>query len=158
MITVDTLRWHWAAVARAGRQRPWWKVLVGRGETSHLQRLGGLNEAGELCLWNRCLPLVHKVHDALYFPTTNVLEDDDGVLAGVVSEDFLKIRTAKESSTSMSPLLVFPFAIGLQAKNIFIYLHADKTTLCALTEVSSHTRVQSTRDSFWRSASKALRT
>jgi len=94
MITVDSLWRHWAAVARAGRQRSWWKVLVGRGETSHLQRLGGLNKAGELGLWNRRLPLVHKVHDALYLPTTNVLEDDDGVLARVVGEDFLKIRTA----------------------------------------------------------------
>ena len=40
----------------------------------------------------------------------------------------------------------------------FIYLHADRTTLCALIEVSSQTSVQSTRDSFWSSESKALRT
>ena len=38
------------------------------------------------------------------------------------------------------------------------YLQADNTTLCALMDVSSHTRVQSTSASFWSRASKALRT
>ena len=42
--------------------------------------------------------------------------------------------------------------------NHITYLHADKTTLCAFIDVSSHTSVQSTRDSFCSNVSKAFKT
>ena len=45
-----------------------------------------------------------------------------------------------------------------QTADFFTYLQADNTTLCALMDVSSQTRVQSTSASFWSRASKALRT
>lgn len=59
------------------------------------------------------------------------------------------------------PCPILPLTPKLHRKEdpeVFQYLQADRTTLWALTEVSSQTRVQSTNDSFCRRASKALRT
>ena len=66
-------------------------AVVGGGEAAHLEALGGLYEAGELRLGHRRLALVHEVHDALHFPSANVLQNDDRVLARVVDEDLLEI-------------------------------------------------------------------
>ena len=51
-------------------------------------------------------------------------------------------------------------SVGLRPPSLRFsnYLHADKTTLCALIDVSSQTKVQSTRASFCNNESKALST
>lgn len=43
---------------------------------------------------HRSLALVHEINDALDFPTTDILEDNDGMLARVVCEDFLEVWAA----------------------------------------------------------------
>lgn len=40
------------------------------------------------------LPFVHEIDDGLYFPSAEVLEDDDGMFAGVLGEDPLEERGA----------------------------------------------------------------
>ena len=65
--------------------------LISEPHPPHLEALGGLYEAGELRLGHRRLALVHEVHDALHFPSANVLQNDDRVLARVVDEDLLEI-------------------------------------------------------------------
>jgi hypothetical protein len=71
-------------------------VLICGGQAPDLERFRGLDEAGQLGLWDRGLALVHEVDNALDLPSSDVLEDDDWVLAGVVHEDFLKVRTERE--------------------------------------------------------------
>ena len=66
-------------------------AVVGRGEAAHLEALGRLDETRELRLRHRRLALVHEVDDALHFPSANVLQNDDRVLARVVDEDLLEI-------------------------------------------------------------------
>jgi len=95
VVAVDPLRRHRAAVARAGRRRPRRQVLICGGESANFERFCGLDEAGQLRLWDGGLPLVHEVDDALDLPSSDVLEDDDGVLARVVGEDFLKVGAKK---------------------------------------------------------------
>ena len=77
-----------AGDAHSGRQ------LVAGGQAAHLQTLRGLDEAGELGLGHRGLALVHEVQDALHLPAAHVLQHHDGVLAGIVDEYFLEVRTA----------------------------------------------------------------
>ena len=93
VVAVDALRRHRAAVAGSGRRRPRRQVLVCGGESSDFEGLGCLDEAGQLGLGDGGFTLVHEVDDALHLPTSDVLEDDDGVLARVVGEDFLKVGT-----------------------------------------------------------------
>ena len=81
------LWWMWVGVARD---------LIGRGQTSDLETLGSLDQAGQLGLGNRGLPFVHKVHDALDLPPSDVLEDNDRMFARVVDKYFLKIGAVME--------------------------------------------------------------
>jgi hypothetical protein len=83
-------------VARCGWRRPQRQLLIRGGQSPDFERLSGLDEAGQLGLWDRGLALVHEVNDALDFPTSDVFEDDDRVFAGVVGEDFLKIGAEKK--------------------------------------------------------------
>jgi hypothetical protein len=48
-----------------------------------------------LRLGDRGLALVHEVDDALDLPASDVFEDNDGVFAGVVGKDLLKVGTEK---------------------------------------------------------------
>jgi len=91
VVAVDALRGHRAAVAGPGRRWPRRQVLVCGGQPADFERLRGLDKAGQLGLWDGGLALVHEVDDALHLPASDVLEDDDGVLARVVGEDFLKV-------------------------------------------------------------------
>ena len=71
------------------------RMSIRRCEASDLEAFRGLDQTRELSFRHRCLPLVHEVDDALYFPSPYILQHDDGVLAGIVDEDLLKIGTAK---------------------------------------------------------------
>ena len=76
--------------------------MVGGGEAAHLEALGRLDEARQLRLWHRRLTLVHEVHDALHFPSANVLQNDDRVLARVVDEYLLEIGAERRQKRQFS--------------------------------------------------------
>ena len=61
------------------------------GQAADLEALCGLDEALELGLGHGGLALVHEVDDALDLPAEDVVEHDDGVLAGVVLEDLAEV-------------------------------------------------------------------
>jgi len=100
VVAVNALRGHRAAVAGPGRRWPRRQVLVCGGQPADFERLRGLDKAGQLGLWDGGLALVHEVDDALHLPASDVLEDDDGVLARVVGEDFLKVGAEKVNDQS----------------------------------------------------------
>ena len=68
--------------------------MIAAGQPAHLETFSGLDEAGQLGLGHAGFPLVHKVEDALHLPASDVLQDHDGVLAGVVDKYFLEVGTA----------------------------------------------------------------
>ena len=59
-------------------------------QAADLQGFGGLHEIGELLFQDRDLAFVHEVDYALELVAADVLEDDDGVLAGRLREDLLE--------------------------------------------------------------------
>lgn len=76
-----------------------------------------------------------------------------------VSPLYIKSTMHWTSHPRMSLRTMMGCLQGLSTNIFWKYgLHADKTTLCALRDVSSQTRVQSTRASLCKRASKALRT
>ena len=79
--------------AAAGQTDARWQLVAGR-QAAHLQRLGRLDQAGQLGLGHRRFALVHEVEDALHLPAEHVFQHDDRVFAGVLDEDRLEVGAA----------------------------------------------------------------
>ena len=83
-------------------------AVVPGGEAANLEALCGLDEALELGLGHGGLALVHEVDDALDLPAEDVVEHDDGVLAGVVLEDLAEVGAeGKGNEVNFSDTLSF---------------------------------------------------
>ena len=82
-------------VGGRGRDADPGRKLVTGGQSSDLEALRRLDEAGQLRLRYGGLALVHEVEDALHLPAPHVLQHHDGMLAGVLHEDLLEVGAAR---------------------------------------------------------------